>query len=371
MIEKLIRNDLSLKRWRRFKNSTSAVVSVWVLLFITFFSFTAEFWANNRPIVMKYYGSLYFPVLKDYHPTVFGIDGSFRTDYRALEFGENDWAAWPIVQWDAYESNSHVDNYPSPPTSTNWFGTDDRGRDVFSRLLYGFRYSLGFALGVWFLSYVVGVIAGAVSGFYGGKHDIVFSRVVEVIETTPVLLLLITLISIFSPSLGLLIGFTVFFDWTGIFHQMRGQFLQLRRRDFVEAARALGATDRQIIFKHILPNGLTPIVTFSPFIIAANIYSLAILDFLGFGLQAPTPSWGELMAQAQKYFTVAEWLVWAPCGALVITMTALILIGQAIRDAYDSRTYIGKIKIPKPAVQQKTVTSAGAGPSAPAAGPNA
>lgn len=348
MIERLISNDLSLKRWRRFKSSPAAMVSIWVLAAITFFSFTAEFWANNRPIVMKYQGSLYVPILKDYHPTVFGQTGVYVMDYRALEFNDGDWAAWPLVQWDAYESNQYVDNYPAPPSRLNWFGTDDRGRDVFARLLYGFRYSLGFALGVWFLSYLVGVFAGAISGYYGGNKDIVFSRVVEVIETTPVLLLLITLISIFSPSLGLLIAFTVLFDWTGIFHQMRGQFLQLRRRDFVEAARALGATDRQIIFKHILPNALTPIVTFSPFIIAANIYSLAILDFLGFGLQAPTPSWGELMAQAQKYFTVAEWLVWFPCGALVITMTALISIGQAIRDAFDSRTFISNVKSTKP-----------------------
>lgn len=349
MIEKFIRNDLSLKRWRRFKSSPSAMISIWILLAISFFSFTAEFWANNRPIVMKYQEQIFFPVVKEYHPSVFGLGDVYVMDYRQIEFdpAKGDWAAWPLVQWDAFESNQHVDNYPAPPSKMNWMGTDDRGRDVLARLLYGFRYSLGFALGVWFLSYLVGVIAGAISGFYGGTYDIIGSRVVEVIETTPVLLLLITLISIFSPSLGLLIAFTVFFDWTGIFHQMRGQFLQLRRRDFVEAARALGATDRQIIFKHILPNGLTPIVTFSPFIIAANIYNLAILDFLGFGLQAPTPSWGELMAQAQKYFTVAEWLVWFPCGALVVTMTALILIGQAVRDAYDSRTFVGKVKMPK------------------------
>lgn len=343
MIERLLSNELSLKRWRRFKSNRAAMISVWIILTITFFSSTAEMWANNRPIVMKYHGQIFFPVFKDYHPSVFKVD-SITMDYRSLEFGEGDWAAWPIIQWDPFESNTYVDNYPSPPSSMNYMGTDDRGRDVFSRLLYGFRYSLGYALGVWFLSYLVGTIIGATLGYFGGKADILGSRVVEVIETLPFLILLITLISIFSPNLSMLVIFTVIFSWTAIFHQMRGQFLQLRRRDFVEAARALGASNSQIIFKHILPNALTPLVTFSPFEIAANISSLAILDFLGLGLQAPTPSWGELMAQAQRWFTLAEWLVWYPGMALVLTMTALILIGNAVRDAYDSRTVVRRAR---------------------------
>lgn len=357
MIERFISNDLSLNRWRRFKSNRPALISVWVLLIITFASFTAEFWANNRPIMMKYQGEIFVPIIRDYHPSVFGRTDIFVMNYRALEFNEGDWAAWPLIQWDPFESNRFVESYPSPPTSTNLMGTDDRGRDVFSRLLYGFRYSLGYAIGVWFLAYLLGTVLGASLGYFGGKIDLAFSRVVEVIETMPALILLITLISIFSPTLGMLIIFTVIFGWTGIFHQMRGQFLQLRRRDFVEAARALGASNRQIIFKHILPNALTPLVTFSPFEIAANISSLAVLDFLGLGLQAPTPSWGELMAQAQKWFSIAEWLVWFPGAALVITMTALILIGQAVRDAFDARTFVAGVKLRAP----KIVKSAKAG----------
>lgn len=348
MIEKLLKNELSRTRWRRFKSSHAAMISIWALAIICFFSFTAEFWANSKPIVMKYGGEMYYPLFTEYHPTTFGRTDIYVMDFRALEFTDGDWAAWPLIQWDPFESNKFVDSYPSPPTHVNWLGTDDRGRDVFARLLYGFRYSLAYAVGVWFFSYIVGTMIGASLGFFGGRLDIVGSRVVETIETVPFLILLITVISIFSPGLFLLICITVAFSWTGIFHQMRGQFLQLRKRDFVEAARALGASNTRVIFKHILPNGLTPLVTFSPFVIAGNISSLAILDFLGFGLQAPTPSWGELMAQAQKYFTVAEWLVWAPGLALVITMTALILIGQAVRDAYDARTYIA-LKKDKPA----------------------
>jgi microcin C transport system permease protein len=178
---------------------------------------------------------------------------------------------------------------------------------------------------------------GSLMGYLGGKYDLVGSRFVEVIEMTPQLLLLITIISIFAPSMVLLIVFSFIFDWTPIYHQMRAQFLQIRNREFVEAARALGASHWRIISKHILPNALTPLVTFSPFAIAANISGLALLDYLGLGLKAPTPSWGELMSQSQKYFTTAEWLVWYPSAALLITMVAMINIGLAVRDAYDSK----------------------------------
>lgn len=337
MIERMIKNELTLKRWRRFKRSRAAVISSWILGFIFFFSFTAELWSNNRPIVMKHHGEYYVPVLKSYHPSEFGREDIFVMDYRAIEFGENDWAVWPIIQWDPFESNKYVDSYPAPPSRLNWLGTDDRGRDVLARLLYGFRYTIVYAVGVWFLAYATGTLIGSTLGYFGGSFDLFGSRVVEVIEEMPRTLLLITIISIFSPNLWWLIVFTVLFEWTGIFHHMRAQFLQLRKRDFVEAARAIGAGHGRITLTHILPNALTPLVTFSPFAIAANIYGLTILDYLGLGLAAPTPSWGELISQSQKYITTAEWLVWAPALSIVITMTSLINIGLAIRDAYDAR----------------------------------
>ncbi|MFN7262557.1 MAG: ABC transporter permease subunit [Pseudobdellovibrionaceae bacterium] len=337
MIEQRIRNGLTLKRYRKFKKNKAAVISVWVLVVLSFFSFTAELWSNSKPIVMSYKGEIFVPLLFDYHPTRFGREDIFVMDYRALQLGSGDWEAWPVNQWNPLESNKEVETYPSPPTRLNWFGTDDRGRDVFARLLYGYRYSILYAFGVWVLSYLIGSTIGAVMGYMGGKVDLVGSRIVEVIEMTPTLLLLITIISIFEPTMLLLVVFTVLFDWTGIFHYMRSQFLQLRKREYVEAARAVGASHLRIITKHILPNALTPLVTFSPFAIAAGISGLAILDYLGLGLRAPTPSWGELLSQAQKYFTIGEWLVWYPAAALLITMTALISIGQGIRDAYDAR----------------------------------
>ncbi len=338
MIEKyLISNDLTLKRYRRFKRNKTAVVSIFVMLLIGFFSFTAEFWANSKPLYLKYKGETFYPFVNEYHPTRFGRDDIFVMDYKGLVLEEGDSIVWPIVKWDPFESNKVAESYPSPPTRENWMGTDDRGRDVLTRLLYGFRYSIGYAFGVWLLSYALGTVIGAVMGYMGGKTDLVGSRIVEVIEMTPQLLLLITIISIFSPSMVLLVVFSFLFDWTSIYHQMRSQFLQLRNREYVEAARALGASHWRIIMKHILPNALTPLVTFSPFAIAANISGLALLDYLGLGLKAPTPSWGELMAQAQSHFTSAEWLVWYPSAALLITMVAMINIGLAIRDAFDAK----------------------------------
>ncbi len=337
MISSRLKNDLSKKRWNKFKKNRSALASIFVLIVLFFFSFTAELWCNSKPIVIKHQGQLYYPFVFDYHPTVFGVTSEVVTNYRALPLGPSDWALWPIVKWDPFESNSNVDFYPSKPSEANWIGTDDRGRDVLARLLYGFRYTMLYAIGVWLISYTVGTLIGAGLGYFSGKWDLFGSRAVEIIEMMPKTLLLITIISIFSPNLFWLILFTVVFDWTGIFHQMRAQFLQLRKREFVEAARALGVGHLRILLTHILPNALTPLVTFSPFAIAANIYGLTVLDYLGLGLPAPTPSWGELISQSQKYITTAEWLVWAPAIAIVITMTSLINIGIAIRDAFDSR----------------------------------
>lgn len=336
-IENRITNELTLKRYRRFKRDKVAVFSVWALLLLFFISFTAEWWANSKPHFMYYRGKFYAPIVKDYHPTAFGRTDIYVMDYRALQLEQGDWAMWPLVQWDPYESNAALDSYPAKPSAQNIFGTDDSGRDVLTRLLYGLRYTLAYAIGAWILMYTLGCLIGANMGYWGGKLDLFGMRVVEVIQNTPVLFVTITLISIFSPGLPLLILITVCFGWTGISLYMRGQFLQLRKREYVEAARALGASHSRIILKHIFPNALTPIVTFAPFTIASNVYYLAIMDYLGLGLRPPTPSWGELMSQSQKYFVTSEWLVWSSLGAIVITLTLLINIGLAIRDAFDAR----------------------------------
>lgn len=338
MIERLIKNDLTLKRYKQFKSKRRSVVSVWILLALIFLSVTAEMWANSKPLILNYNGSIYFPVAKFYHPTLFGQTDSMITNYRGLKMREGDWALWPPVKWDPFETNATVEDFPAPPSSLNKMGTDDRGRDVLTRLLYGFRYSFLFSILVWFGSYVLGIIAGAVMGFWGGRVDLVGQRVVEIFESMPGLLLLITLVSIFGASMTLLILFSSLFGWMMISLYVRAEFLKLRKREFVESARALGASRFKVIFKHILPNALGPVLTFSPFRIAVSIYSLAILDFLGFGLPPPTPSWGELLQQAYKNFSIAWWLAVYPSIALFITLVVLNLIGEGIRDAFDPRT---------------------------------
>lgn len=336
-VERYIKNENSKKSWRRFKRNKSAVVSSFLLIAILFFSMTAEIWANRKPLVMSYHGTTYYPVFKYYHPSLFGREDISQMDYRSIEFGSSDWAVWPIIRWDPFERNDKIEEFPSPPSQSNIFGTDEGGRDVAARLLYGFRYSIGYAVGVWILSSIIGALAGAVMGFRGGWVDLVGQRVIEVIQSLPFLMILITLVSIFQPSLGMLILLSVFFGWVGISIYFRAEFLKLRRRDFVDAARASGASRWRVITTHILPNSLTPWITITPFLIAGNISGLAALDFLGFGLQAPTPSWGELLNQALNYFRIAWWLAVYPSAALFMTLTVLNLIGDGVREALDPR----------------------------------
>ena len=337
MIERWIKNDLTLKRWRRFSSIRRAVFSVWLLAVMLFFSFTAEFWANSKPLVMSYKGSLYFPVVKDYYPTNFDQDGMV-TNYRAIDLKTaGGWAVWPPVKWDPYELNEGLATYPAPPSGENWLGTDDRGRDVLSRLIYGFRYSIIFAVAVWLVSFSVGTMVGAITGYRGGRIDLVGQRLVEIFDSLPYILMLLTLIAFLGASLKLLVIFAAALGWMGISTYMRAEFLKLRKREFVEAAKAQGVSVSRILFRHMLPNALGPLITFSPPAIASNIYTLAILDYLGLGLPPPTPSWGELLQQAQSNVTIAWWLAVYPSLAMVLSLTALTFIGEGVREAYDPR----------------------------------
>lgn len=337
MIEKLLGSELSRRRYRRFKKERRAVFGFVVLSFLLFLSLTAEVWSNSKPIVLYFHGQLYFPVLKNYHPSVFGINDQVVTDYRQLSLGDSDWKISPPIAWDPLESNKTVEKYPSNPTNDNIFGTDDRGRDILSRTLYGFRYSFMYALGVWLLTVILGVFFGGLMGYFGGWTDLVGQRVVEVLSSVPILFLLIILVSIFEPSITLLILLTSVFSWISLSYYVRGEFLKNRKQDYVEAAKALGAGHLRIIFGHVLPNSLVPIITFSPFIIASHILGLASLDYLGFGLQPPTPSWGELLGQAKNHFTIAWWLAVFPGGALFLTLVMLGLVGEGVRKAFDER----------------------------------
>jgi len=336
MIERWIKNDLSLKRWRRFKSNRLAVFSLIVLIFLTFFSLTAEFWANSKPIMMIYKGKVYLPFAFQYHPSEFGIENELVMNYRGDQL-EGATMIWPIVKWDPYETNNSLDNYPAPPSSSNWLGTDDRGRDVFTRLLYGYRYSMSYAVLVWLTTTFLAILLGGAMGYFAGTIDIIGQRVVEIISSIPYLFVLIMLVSIFQPGLFMLVVLTSFFGWIFMSAYIRGEFLKNRKMEFVEAARAMGASHHRILLKHILPNSLGPVITFAPFIIATYITSLAGLDYLGLGLPPPTPSWGELLNQAQKYFSISWWLAVFPSLVLFFTLVLLSLLGDGVRDAMDPR----------------------------------
>ena len=335
MIEKRIKNEQTLKKWRAFKNHRTGYISCWLILLACFFSFTAEFWANSKPLYLSYKGKTYFPVFKDYSVKEFGIEDSLQVNYKKLELSNEDSIIWPLVKWDPFESNKEVSEYPSPPTSINIMGTDDRGRDVFTRLLYGLRYSILYAIGVWIVTFITGVILGSLQGYFGGWVDLVGQRVTEILSTVPTLFLLIILISIFEPSMTLLVIISSLFGWIGISTYMRAEFLKNRKREYVEAARAIGVGNVKIMIKHILPNSLGPIITFSPFVIAGGITALASLDYLGFGLAPPTPSWGELLAQAQQNFTIGWWLVLYPFLALFLTLILFNFVGESVREVMD------------------------------------
>lgn len=341
MLEKWVKNEQSRKRLKRFLASKRAIFGLVIVVIMLFISVTAEVWVNNKPLVLFYNNSVYFPAVKTYHPSVFNQNSAFITDYRKLEIDNTKIKAiWPIIKWNPFETDKALESYPAPPSSRHWMGSDDRGRDVLARLIYGLRYSLGFSLLVWVISYVVGVFLGSVMGFFGSWVDLIGQRIVEVIESLPGLFLLIIMVSVFGASFPLLVGFFVFSGWIGISIYMRAEFLKLRGREFVESCRSMGGGTFRLMFTHILPNALVPIVTFSPFVIAGGIASLATLDYLGFGLPAPTPSWGELLRQGKEQFTVAWWLAAYPSLAMFISIMAFNFIGEGVRDAFDSKKVI-------------------------------
>ena len=335
MIEKWISNDLTLKRWRRFKSRKMSFYSLIIISIMIIATFIAPLLSNNKPLYLYHQGKSYFPVFKTYYPKDFKQTGSMIVNYRKIKIAENDFSIWPPNKWSPFESNNTVDFYPSKPSENNLLGTDESGRDVLARILYGFKFSISYAILVWLLSLLGGVIIGGTMGFFGGKIDLIGQRFVEIFSTIPTFFLLLILISIFTPSLFMLVCISSLFGWVSISYYIRGEFLKNRKLDFVESARSLGVSTPSIIFKHILPNSLVPIITFAPFIISGNIIGLSMLDYLGFGLPVPTPSWGELLAQAQKHFTIAWWLAVYPSLALFFTLTLLNIIGEGVRDAMD------------------------------------
>ncbi len=330
-------SPITEKRLKIFRKNRIAFTSLIILSVVFTLSIGAELIANDKPYVMKYDGKIFFPILSEPKAADLGITDSYTVDYRKIDWSAHGWAVSPPVRFNPFQSNDAVESYPSGPSIENPMGTDDRGRDVFARLLYGFRISFVYAIGVWLITYLIGVSVGLCMGFFGGRVDFIGQRVVEVLSSIPQFFLLIILVSIFEPSMTLLVAISAAFGWISISYYLRAEGLRLRRLEFVEGARSMGLPTWKILLKHVLPNALTPIITFSPFAIAAGITGLAALDYLGFGLAPPTPSWGELLSQAKKNFTTAWWLAFFPSMALFGTLTLLNFVGEGLRNAFDPR----------------------------------
>jgi len=330
------------RAWLRFKRNRLGYWSLVLFSLLVLASLGAELLSNDRPLVVKYQGQYYFPVVHNYPEKVFGGDFDTETDYldpfirEQLAKGGN----WAVFAPNPYgpKTLNYFARQPNPaaPTADNWLGTDDRGRDLLAQLIYGFRVSVLFALALTFTGVVLGVVTGAVQGFFGGKVDLAFQRFMEIWGSMPELYLLIIFSAVFTPSISLLLILLSLFGWLGLSDYVRAEFLRNRQLDYVRAARALGLSDWQIITRHVLPNSMTPVVTFLPFRMSAAILALTSLDFLGLGVPPGTPSLGELLSQGKNNID-AWWISLSTFGVLVVTLLLLTFMGDALRDALDPR----------------------------------
>jgi microcin C transport system permease protein len=330
------------RRWSRFKRNKRGYYSLILFLFVFVFSLGAEVICNDKPLLVLYQGKYYYPLLKSYPETLFGGVFETETDYKDPFFQEimanhGNWAIYPLIRHNYNTINYMIDGpVPSPPTRDNVLGTDDRGRDVFARLLYGFRVSVLFGLVLTAVGTIIGILTGGIQGFLGGRTDLFFQRFIEIWGSMPELYLLIIFASIFQPSILLLLILLSLFSWMGLSDYVRAEFLKGRNMEYVKAARALGVSNPVIMYRHLLPNGLTPVITFLPFRMSASILALTSLDFLGLGVPPSTPSLGELLAQGKANID-AWWLSLSTFGVLVGTLILLIFIGEGLRSTFDPR----------------------------------
>ncbi len=328
-------------RIQRFKAHKLGYRSLWVFLFVLSVSMFVNIIANDRPLLLLYDKQLYVPILKQYSETTFG--GVFETeaDYRDPVVGtlinQKGWMLWPVIPFSDQTSNLALTvSVPSPPSIQNWLGTDDQGRDVLARILYGLRVSILFGLALTFAGTVLAIVVGAIQGYFGGIVDLIGQRLVEVWGGMPQLFLTMILVSLFSPSVYWLFAIMLLFGWISLVSLVRAEFLRARHLDYVRAAQVMGISPFKIIFRHILPNVFSSSLSQIPFILTANITALSTLDFLGYGLPIGSPSLGELFTQARNNLD-APWLAISAFFTFLILLTVLVFIGEAARDAFDPK----------------------------------
>ena len=340
-------NPLTVRQWQRFRSIKRGYYSAIVLTAALVLSLGAELFANSRALVVHYQGTLFFPTYGDVIPgRTFGLDYDYETDYRELkrsfaESDDGDWVLMPPVPYDPLENDLDGEGYPPyPPSfaSNHYLGTDSTGRDVLARLAYGLRIVFGFAFILLACNYAIGIALGCAMGFWGGAFDLLFQRVIEVWNNVPFLYVIMIVASIVVPNFWTLLAVMVIFGWTQMTWYMRTSTYKEKSREYVLAARALGASNSRMIANHILPNTISVIVTFIPFSIAGAIASLTALDYLGFGLPPPTPSWGELLAQGTSHLE-SPWIVTSVFVAMVLVLLMVTYIGEAIREAFDPKKF--------------------------------
>ncbi len=332
---------LARRRLAAFRANRRGYWSLWIFTVLFVFCLLAEFWANDRPLLVWYDGRPFFPVFVNYAETTFGGDLATDADYRdpfvAGQIAKHGWMIWPPVRFDYRTINLELPTpAPSPPTAVNWLGTDDEGHDVFARLIYGLRISILFGLLLTAVSSIIGVAAGAIQGYFGGLTDLVLQRLLEIWNGLPELYVLIFVASLLPPGFWVLLGVLTLFSWVSLVALVRAEFLRARNFDYVRAARALGMRDRRIIMRHVLPNALVATFTYLPFITSGSITALTALDFLGLGLPPGSASLGDLLRQGKENLQ-APWLGITGFVVLAVTLSLLVFVGEAARDAFDSR----------------------------------
>ena len=358
-------SPLNKRRWQNFKTNRRGYWSLWLFLVLFFVTLFAEFIANDKPLFISFAGKSYFPVVFTYPETTFGGDFETAADYRdpylqKLIADKGGWMIWPPIRYSYSTHNLDLPTpAPSPPTwmlteaqcksvverkglkscsdlEYNWLGTDDQGRDVLARLIYGFRISVLFGLILTAFSSIVGVAAGAVQGYFGGWTDLLFQRFIEIWTSVPELYLLLIISSVLVPGFFVLLGILLLFSWVRLVGLVRAEFLRGRNFEYIQAARALGVSNAVIMFRHLLPNAMVATLTFLPFIMSSSVMTLTALDFLGFGLPPGSPSLGELLSQG-KANVQAPWLGLTGFFTVALMLSLLIFVGEAVRDAFDPR----------------------------------
>jgi microcin C transport system permease protein len=361
-------SPINRRRWENFKANRRGYWSFWIFLVLFILTLFAEFIANDRPLYVRYDGKNYFPVFITYPDTEFGDDLGTAADYRdehlqKLIAQKDGYILWPPIRF-SYDTHNRKppSPFPSKPNwllsdkdcqlaaergftkcselETNWLGTDDQGRDVMARLIYGFRISVLFGLALTIISSIVGVIAGAVQGYFGGWTDLLFQRFMEIWTSIPSLYLLLIISSVLVPGFFVLLGIMLLFSWVSLVGLVRAEFLRGRNFEYIQAARALGVSNAVIMFRHLLPNAMVATLTMLPFLLSGSVTALAALDFLGFGMPPGSPSLGELLQQGKSNIQ-APWLGLTGFFSLAIMLSLLIFIGEAVRDAFDPRKTFG------------------------------